>query len=271
MSYTIADSEFRCVHEVTVSPDARSFSRHAHMDYELLYFLSGQADCMVEHLRHALQPGDLVLIPPYDYHFISPTGPRTYERVVVDFTACGLPGSILDKVFSGPRVISSAGFPEIAGIFARMDSYSGRFSGENALLLAKNLTAELLILLESAVPEENPSFSGYSPIMEEALRYIDQHIAEIEGLDELCARLYVSRAYLHRIFVESIGMSPKRFITSKRLWLAQGRLRLGEKPTQVCLRCGFRDYSSFYRAYKSFFGISPGNEGAQDSNIQQGE
>lgn len=266
MIYTAADREFRCVHETTVSPDARSFSRHAHMDYELLYFLTGRADCMVEHLRYTLREGDLILIPPYDVHCISLTGPETYERIVVDFTADMLPREMLEKIFSDPWVIHTGDLPEIQGVLHRMADYLHRFSGESALLLTKNLTAELLILLESVLPEEIPSFGGYRPIMEEALRYIDEHIADIEGLDELCTRLYVSRAYLHRIFVESTGMSPKRFITSKRLWMAQGRLRLGEKPTQVCLRCGFRDYSSFYRAYKSFFGIAPGSEGHNKSS-----
>ena len=31
----------------------------------------------------------------------------------------------------------------------------------------------------------------------------------------------------------------------------------GEKATKVYQRCGFRDYVTFYRAYKAKFGVSP--------------
>ena len=40
----------------------------------------------------------------------------------------------------------------------------------------------------------------------------------------------------------------------KRLLLAQKMIRDGEKPTTVCERCGFGDYTTFYRNYIAFWG-----------------
>ena len=260
MQYTISEFGFRMAHENTLSPDARTFTRHAHPEYELLYFLSGEADCVVDHMRHALSPGELALIPPLSYHFISVTGGEPYERIVIDFADCGLPGEVLSRVFAEPRIIDTAAAAEIRELFARMDAYANRFSGEPRTLLARNLTAELICLLDTAKEPATSAFSGFSRVLEDAMRYIDEHIDSIAGIDELCAHLYVSRAYLHRLFRNSMGISPMRYITDKRLLLAQSRLRLGEKPTQVCAVCGFGDYSAFYRAYRAYFGISPAEE-----------
>lgn len=259
MPYSIASETFRMAHESTHSPDERTFSRHAHPEYELLYFISGEADCVVDHLRHTMRPGELALIPPLAYHFISMTGHETYERIVIDFSDCGVPEEILSRVFTEPRVISASEVPELKSVLFRMDSYARRFTGDTGLLLARNLTAELLCLLDAAGEQVKP-FAGFNRVMEEAMRYIDAHIECISGLDELCTHLYVSRAYLHRLFQTTLGISPMRYITDKRLLLAQTRLRLGEKPTQVCAVCGFGDYSAFYRAYRAYFGFSPGEE-----------
>ena len=265
MQYTISEFGFRMAHERTLTPDAHTFTRHAHPEYELLYFISGEADCIVDHLRHPLSPGELVVIPPMAYHLVALTGSGAYERIVIDFDDCGLPTEFLRRVFAEPRVIHTPGSYEMRDALARMDSYAQRFSGTTQTLLARNLTAELICLLDTADAHEK-SFSGFSRVMEEAMRYIDTHIASIAGIDELCTHLYISRAYLHRLFQTSLGISPMRYIMDKRLLLAQRRLRLGERPTQVCAACGFGDYSAFYRAYKSYFGITPGDEVSQRKN-----
>jgi len=258
MNYTVAGNGFFLHHGLTQTPDAQNFTRHAHGEYEILYFLQGAADCVIEHQRHTLQPGEIVLIPSLAYHFVALSSSAPYERVVLDFSVCGVPEALQKKLFEQPRVYSTEYLPEAKEIFARMDRYASQFSGDTAVDLTRCLTAELLYLLNTIPVNPAQKFTKFSRTMEDALRYIDEHLATINGLDELCSHLYVSRAYLHRVFVDSLGISPMRYITSKRLWLAQSRLQLGEKPTQVCLSCGFHDYSAFYRAYKGFFGISPG-------------
>jgi len=268
MQYTISNADFRAAHESTVFPDSRTFTRHAHPEYELLYFISGEADCIVDYLRHTLHPGELALIPPMSYHLISLTGKETYERIVIDFAGGELPAPILNRVFSEPRVLNAQEIPEISSVLTRLDLYAHRFSQETASLLARNLTTELVCLIDTAEPQVH-HFSGFNRTMEEAMLYIDTHIDCITGIDELCSHLYISRAYLHRLFQNTLGITPMRFIMDKRLLLAQSRLKLGEKPTQVCSACGFGDYSAFYRAYKAYFGISPGEENPKRKNSKE--
>jgi transcriptional regulator GlxA family with amidase domain len=58
-------------------------------------------------------------------------------------------------------------------------------------------------------------------------------------------------------------ISPKKYITSKRLLAAQQLLRAGERPTTVYLKCGFSTYPAFYKRYVEFFGYAPSDEREQ--------
>ena len=47
------------------------------------------------------------------------------------------------------------------------------------------------------------------------------------------------------------------YVVLKRLLYAKALLGNGETPAAACAKCGFRDYSPFFRAYKAQFGVSP--------------
>ena len=90
-----------------------------------------------------------------------------------------------------------------------------------------------------------------------ATDYIERHLQEIENVKVLCDALHISRAQLYREFERELSKSPMRYINDLRLERAKNLLKLGEDATRVCERCGFHDYSAFYRAYKKYFGHSP--------------
>jgi AraC-like DNA-binding protein len=79
----------------------------------------------------------------------------------------------------------------------------------------------------------------------------------LQGLDEICNELFITKSHLHHLFMEQMGVSPKKYVMEKRLELAHRELTLGAKATEIYAACGFADYSSFFRAYKKHFGHSP--------------
>ena len=54
-----------------------------------------------------------------------------------------------------------------------------------------------------------------------------------------------------------MGSGLHRFILKKRLQIARNLLSAGHKPKDVYEACGFGDYTAFYRAFRSEYGISP--------------
>ena len=67
-------------------------------------------------------------------------------------------------------------------------------------------------------------------------------------------------SYLYRLFKRELFKTPKKYITEKRLLWAQKQLRKGKKPTEVATRCGFDDYTTFYRNYSELFEKKPSEE-----------
>lgn len=83
---------------------------HSHESYELLLFLSGNADYYVEHHRYHMKHGELLLIRSYDIHRIVVLDNSAYERVATHFSP-----ELLKKLpFSETNLLSC--FEEKCGI-----------------------------------------------------------------------------------------------------------------------------------------------------------
>jgi AraC-like DNA-binding protein len=76
-------------------------------------------------------------------------------------------------------------------------------------------------------------------------------------MDDLSSRFYLSRYYLMHTFKEQTGYSIGSYLSTKRLLLAKELILSGKPITDVCYECGFKNYSTFSRAYKKCFGESP--------------
>ena len=89
--------------------------------------------------------------------------------------------------------------------------------------------------------------------------YINEHIGERIGLNEICSEFFISKNTAYQLFRDEFDNTVNGFITQKRLSLAKELLQ--SKPelniTQVASACGFSDYNYFIRLFKKQLGITP--------------
>lgn len=257
MERKIIEKHFRYTHERTEHPDGKAFTRHLHNEYEILYFIEGRADFVVEHLSYAMKSGDVVLVPPMKYHFVDIKNDMPYERMVIDFDSTPELLPLLRALFDQPKILSCSDNADLANVFGRLDAYTTRFEEKVRKLLASNLLTELLYLIAEGTMPARQGYAYGAETLNRALKYIDDNLVSILDIDTIASGIFVSRSYLHRVFRDSLGISPMKYVNEKKLLLAESCIRVGERPSHVYTKCGFGDYSSFYRAYKNRFGIPP--------------
>ncbi len=231
-----------------------TFSEHTHNEYELIYFLDGDATHVIEDRKYKLKRGDLILIRPFKYHFIQIDNVSRYERIVIHFD------DKIDGISLFPDdvdIINIKGNITAEDIFKKCQLYYKNCSENLFFQLLPHLLSELFFNIHIFPNTLSKEYVTMSPLISNAIQYINDNLCDISGIQDVANHLFVSESYLFRLFKNELHRTPKKYILEKRLILAEKLLTLGEKPTKVSEKCGFSDYTTFYRNYISFFGRLP--------------
>ena len=117
------------------------------------------------------------------------------------------------------------------------------------------LTVLLTELCKNINKSENANYAMSAN--EKLIQYINRNLTTILTLDEICEHFHISKTHLNRKFKAMTGTTVWEYIVTKRLIIAKDMLMEGYRPNIVSEKCGWLEYSSFYRAYKEHFGVSP--------------
>ena len=224
------------------------FTYHTHDRYEIILLLKGKMKYDAEGRSYDLEVGDLILTRPGVFHSIFPTEVTYYDRYDIIINEKLIEKSIRDRIPKMRDVFRCAGNERIFELFSRLDFYYGKFSDEEYGHLICNIIEEVFYNL--TLLDEDGERGSVNPLIDKATAYIREHLTEISGIDEVSASLYITKSHLHHIFTKELHMTPAKYILSKRLLLAEKKLRRGAKPTEVYTECGFDDYTTFFRNYK---------------------
>lgn len=246
-------------HKITDTPklnERSNFYKHTHLNNELFYFLSGDAKLITERGTYLLHPGDVFYIPSKQYHFVVINADTPYERIVINFFS----DEQIAKLPEQPNVLSAnfSKSSDIHYLFLRFETYEENFKGWQFERLANNCLFELLsFYMEKVHPHESSENSSAEKVLIAAIEYINAHLASVKDIQEVASAVFVSCPYLYQLFQKHLHISPKKFITAKRLALAHEMILSGKSPLVSCNQCGYKDYSTFYRAYYTMFGHAP--------------
>ena len=96
------------------------------------------------------------------------------------------------------------------------------------------------------------------PLLADAFRLMEYHLAESFSLSNLAEKLHVSPNYLNRLFLRELGMPPKRYLIGQRMQLACSLLNSTTLSVQeISQRCGYKTPFAFSKEFRKQFGISP--------------
>ena len=112
------------------------------------------------------------------------------------------------------------------------------------------------IFLKSSTAPDRKSYSSDSQV-EQLLKYINRNLAEDLSIDSLAGKFFFSKYHMMRKFKEETGYTIHNYIVSKRLLHARSLISQGMPIMKAAQMSGFRDYTTFVRAYKKQFGTVP--------------
>jgi AraC family transcriptional regulator len=90
------------------------------------------------------------------------------------------------------------------------------------------------------------------------LDYIDAHLAENIGLQDMAAIAGLSQHYFATLFKQSTGISPYAYVVKQRVERAKQQLQRSTLSiSDVALVCGFADQSHLTKHFRNLYGMTP--------------
>ncbi len=100
----------------------------------------------------------------------------------------------------------------------------------------------------------------HASIIRRCTEYIEKNYQEHITLESMAAVIYLSEAYLSRIFRKETGQSFTEYLNRMRIEQSKEMLRLkSNRIVDVAAAVGFEDQSYFTKVFKKHTGITPGH------------
>ena len=251
--------------------DLLKVDSHIHDYYEFCFFLEGDIEMQVGAKQYSILSGDIMLIPPHLSHrSIIKSSNKPYRRFVfwISQEYCNhLLQSSPDYAYIMQYVetercyifhTDQMAFHSVQSKLIRIleEMHAKKFGRDAQISICIN---DLILCLNRLAYEQNTPKQKKSEYLlyQRLAEYIENHIEEDLSLETLSKKFYVSKYHIAHVFKENIGLSIHQFITKKRLLLCKEAISNKMNITEAYHMFGFGDYSSFYRAFKKEFGISP--------------
>ena len=261
------DFELYYYHDVNF----KTVESHTHTYYEIYFFVEGAVEMEIRGRRRPLSPGDVIVVPPgVPHRAVVMDGAVPYRRFIfwvtpaycAELEALAPEYGFLFRHAAQAREyvygFDMVSFNAVRGkLLALLDEiHADRFAREARIVLNVN---DLVLHLNRCIFERtHPSSQQENVSHYEAITaYIDVHLEEPLTLERIASELYLSKFYIAHLFQERTGLSLHQYLIKKRLAACCAAIRGGENATNAAERCGFSEYSSFYRAFRKEYGMSP--------------
>ena len=242
---------------------------HSHTYYEIAYVLSNSG---IQYLcgtkRYSLQRGDVIIVPPGIGHkplfpselaepyrrivlWVSPEFVETVNHIIPDYTP-----QFSEQMF----FLRTAGTPyEFIGNYFHNGLKEAHEKKECWQVSLCGNTMQLLVNCIRAFKDSaNHSLKSEKPeLLDDVVSYIESHLSQKITLSDTAQRFFVSESTIGQTFQKKMHVSFYHYVTQRRLIAAKSMMMIEPNLDTLSIKVGFSDYSTFYRAFKKEFGISP--------------
>ncbi len=246
--------------------------QHFHRELEVYYQVEGRRQYFVDRRSFLSEAGTLVCIRPGSIHMTQPAGPEAVnDRLLLNISSrfplqaeALLPRAEIAVLFKQPFMLLALKDSDrlfLDGLTARFTDLTQQ-DALNAQGEAVCLTLALLRFLmtrsQERLPAEVFQTGPRQQKVYEAIRILEKEAALNLSLDQLAARLFISKFHLCRAFKEVTGMTVKGYSSAVRIRQASELLLDPQYSiAQVASQLGFSSLTQFERVFRRLAGQTP--------------
>ena len=237
--------------------ESTSYSTHIHNGYEIIYLLGGSITYGFEGREIKLSKGDVLITPPYKYHYLNVDNNINYERINILF----YPEKFGFELNLNDIVIYNDSNHIIYKILNNIKFYCDYAKEEDRGFIFELKIKELIYALVNDFSSGTKlDLVTYDKTMRNILDFINQNIYKNITVEDIAKDCFLSEGHIHHVFRKELKTSPVNYIKMKNLAVAQKLLSFGTTPTEVSQKLGYEDYSVFYRNYVKYFNKKPSDD-----------
>lgn len=248
------------------SSDGYDFQSHIHKCIEIIHVFEGELIYTVEDSEYIITSGDIVMTNPGEFHSFRFPKKGTYKREFLHI----YPGFLKEypALYREFTNRTPGWFNRIPASTAEKYGLHSIFNGirehcaepvQETDFMIFTYTLQMITKINRIMRESSPEAQhiAVNKTANEVRRYIDIHFNENITLEDIAATVYMSPEHTSRTFRKETGITIKTYITMRRIMRAKVLIAEGHKTTSLFSECGFGDYSTFYRAFVKYAGLTP--------------
>ncbi len=250
------------IHQVGIDPYYKTW--HASGTGMILYIHSGGGSIVSTRQNYPIQPGVLCFIGGNHFHYTLPEDPGCYDRSKIF-----LPTDKLQQILT--LFPEEMGIQEIfhpnALVYTQLEEADRGYVSQlfdtlnreqNTAYTDPMVKSCFMALLVCLHKNQKKVTAATSDMIQQAVEYINQHIAEPIRIDSLCGDIHISKYHFCRKFKQVTGFTVMEYLLKTRIVAAKSLLTdTGLSIGEISNRCGFSSVSYFCRSFKEHTGVTP--------------
>ncbi len=249
---------FNYTHLSLDNPQPQEYHSHMHNGYELLFFMRGRCDYIIEDHIYKLRERDLLFIKATKFHQLKVNSSETYERISIHCNQAILPPNLLKHLDGFDDIYHLKKDSPLVFLFNYLLSaeYEQKVPYADMLNLIKASIDIILTHLKNLTNHDAPIHTENS-LFSKILSFINQNLSNKITVEDLSRTFFVSISWIQHTFQNQLGITLKNYIDNKKMLSAQTMLNNGISPVKVAEALNYENYSTFYRTYIRNIGNIP--------------
>lgn len=271
--------EIRGFHSIYYFEFGKDFSHppEKHDFWEMVYVDSGEINAVTDGLGRTLSQGQVIFHRPMEVHAHVSNLIDPNNMLVISFSTDSPAMEYFDKkIFTLGKTEKTLLTLFIKEARIALGAIPGDYHDKRSLnfssaprgsfqLLECYLTELLLVLLRGGdeagstiLRSENSRALGQSSLAELITTYLEENLYASISLSDICARFFIGKTQLCRLFDEYVGESPIEYFSKLKIKEAKKLLRRGDlSVSRISDMLAYSSIHNFSRSFKKNVGISP--------------